>query len=273
MKKFIVKEETDLKTFIAKSLNITKNKAKHIVDTKNVFVNNKRVWISSHKLKKGDIVEISYVLEPVKWSIGNSIIYEDDFIIAVQKPPFLESDNKKGSVEDLLRQFKKDKKIKAIHRLDRETSGVLLFGKNIKIFEKFKELWHRKEVYKVYLSISHGEASFKKKVVNIPVEKKYAKSIFYVKEISKGFTLFEVEIKTGRKHQIRIHSAKIRYPVVGDKIYGLKKMDNPVLKNVKRHMLHAYKLKFIHPYTKKEIRLTATVFSDFLNFGKLVKLL
>ncbi|NPA54012.1 MAG: RluA family pseudouridine synthase [Aquificae bacterium] len=272
MKKFFVEKETDLKTFVSEKLKISKKKAKEIIDSKNVFVNNKRIWIATHNLKKGDIVEVVDFTAP-KWNIENSIIYEDEFIIAVQKPPFLESENKKGSVEDLLRKYKKDQKIKAIHRLDRETSGVLLFAKNNKIFEKFKELWHKKEVEKKYLAISHNEASFKKKVINEPIDKKYAKSIIKTLKTRNGFSLFEVEIKTGRKHQIRRHLKKAGFPIVGDKTYGLKKVDHPLLKNVKRQMLHASSLSFFHPFLKRKITIKAKPFSDFEVFGKSVKLL
>ncbi len=272
MEKFTVKKEQKLIDFVANSLNISKNKAKSIIDEKNIFVNNKRVWISSHILKKGDIVELIVPKNNQKWNIKNSILYEDDFIIAINKPPFIESERKKGSVESILREFKKDNKILAIHRLDRETSGVLLFAKNKKVFEKFKTLWRRKDVKKLYLAISHNEADFKKKVVNEPVDKKYAKSFIYTKKVNNGFSLFEVEIITGRKHQIRIHLAKIRYPIVGDKTYGLKNLTNPLIKNVKRQMLHSYQISFFHPFLKKKTTIFANLHPDFEAFKKLAKL-
>lgn len=272
MKKFFVKEKSELKTFVANVLGISKNKAKEIIDTRNVFVNNKRVWIASHILEKGDIVEVVDFSLP-KWDINKSIIYEDEFIIAVQKPPFYESEGKKGSIEDILRKYKKDNKIKAIHRLDRETSGVLLFAKSRKVFEKFKQLWQKKEVEKVYLAISYNEANFKKKVISKPVEKKYAKSTIKTLKVKKGFSLFEVEIKTGRKHQIRIHLSSIGYPIVGDKLYGIKKISNPVSKNVKRQMLHAYKISFVHPFLRRKLTIKGRIYPDFENFGKSINLL
>ena len=272
MEKFLVKKETNLKDFVSDQLKIPKKKAKELIDSKTVFVNNKRVWISSHQLKKGDIVELYPPKKAEKWDIKNNIIYEDDFIIAVNKPPFLESERKKGSVEDLLRKHKKDTKIVAIHRLDRETSGVLLFAKNKRILDKFKDLWRKKDVKKIYLAISHNEAEFKKKVINEPIDKKYAKTFVITKKTGNGFSLFEVEIITGRKHQIRIHLAKIRYPIVGDKVYGLKNLTNPFIKNVKRQMLHAHKISFFHPFLKRKINITAKPLPDFESFRKSVKL-
>ena len=273
MKKIKVEKRTNLKDFISSYLNISKNKAKELIDSKSVFVNNRRVWISSHILDVGDIVEIPYQEKSEKWKIEENIIYEDNYIIAVNKPPFLESENKKGSVEDIVRTFKKDRKTKAIHRLDRETSGVLLFARNNNVFERFKKLWRDKRIKKEYLAISHGEAEFKKKVVNLPVDGKYAKSFIYTLKKTSGFTLFRVEIPTGRKHQIRIHLSKIRYPIVGDKLYGLKDIRSPLLKNVKRQMLHSYRISFIHPYTRKKTVIKASLFPDFENFGKRIRLL
>ncbi|NPA12681.1 MAG: RluA family pseudouridine synthase, partial [Aquificae bacterium] len=195
MKKLKVSKPTSLKDFVAQSLGVSKKKAKELIDTKTVLVNNRRVWIASHQLEVGDTVELP-VVSKNKWDIGDSILYEDNFIIAVNKPPFLESDNSKESVEYLLRSLKKDSKIRAIHRLDRETSGVLLFAKDNKVFERFKKLWQDKKVKKSYYAISHNPANFKKKVVNIPVDKKVAKSIVYTVKKSKDFSLFKVEIPT-----------------------------------------------------------------------------
>ncbi|WP_457638676.1 RluA family pseudouridine synthase [Persephonella sp.] len=273
MRRFKVNQKTTLKEFISEQLNISKNKAKELIDSRVVYVNNRRVWIATHLLEKGDIVELPSDIETGRWSIENSIVYEDSFIIAVNKPPFIESEGGRGTVEDLLRAYKKDRKIRAVHRLDRETSGLLLFAKNDAVFEKFKKLWQEKQVKKTYLAISHGEAKFKKKVVNIPVDKKYAKSFVYTKKVRSGFSLFLVEIPTGRKHQIRIHLSKIKHPVVGDKLYGPKEYDHPLVKNVKRQMLHSYTLSFFHPFLKKKITIKAPPMPDFINFGKNLRLL
>ena len=274
MEKFRVNKEIDLKSFLAEKLGISKSKAKELIDTRNVLVNNRRVWIANHKLNIGDTVEIpSFNFHYEKnFSVKNSILYEDDFIIAVQKPPFLESNKSKNSVEFLLQQYKSDRKIEAIHRLDRETSGVMLFAKNKKVFYKFKDLWVEKKIKKIYLAISYGSADFKRKVVNIPVEKKYAKSEISVISKNERFTLFKVDLKTGRKHQIRIHLSKISFPIVGDKIYGAKIIEDSLLKSIKRHMLHAYEISFIHPFTKKKTVIKAPVYPDFKRTIRLLKL-
>lgn len=263
MKKFLVQRQQPLKEFLANQLKISKNSAKTLIDNRIVFVNNKRVWIASYLLNKGDIVEVadfneSIQLNPIK-------IYEDDYIIAVNKPPFIVSDNSKDSLEENLRQIFKNPDIKAIHRLDKETSGIIIFAKNFSIYEAFKSIWEEKAVKKIYLAISHNEANFTAKTVISDIDGKEAISKIRLLKKAKGFSYFEIEIFTGRKHQIRKHLSHIRHPVVGDKIYGPKRLETGFLKSIKRHMLHAFKLEFVHPFTSKKISLKAQPPADFMN--------
>ncbi len=274
MKKLAVKNQENLKDFIAKNLKISKSKAKALIDSKNVLVNGNRVWIATHTLNKGDIVEIleSKPVENKNITISQKdIIYEDNFIIAVNKPAFLISESKKNSVEDQLKKIK-GKNIKAIHRLDKETSGVLLFAKSYSIFEKFKKLWEDKNVKKIYRAVSHGKAYFKNKIINFNIDGKYAKSEVKTLKTTNNYSYFEVDIKTGRKHQIRIHLSKIGHPIVGDKDYGKKFIDDPIAKIVNRQLLHAYSIAFFHPYLKKKVIINAPIPSDFKNFLKKVNL-
>lgn len=269
MKRFLVDKDQTLKDFIAETLKISKNRAKEIIDSKVVFVNNRRIWISTHGLKKGDIVEVVELQE--KNELKPQLVYEDNYIIAVNKPPFLVSDRSPDSLENLLRKFTKNQNIKAIHRLDKETSGLILYAKNFEIYETFVKLWENRQVKKVYLAISHNEAKFKFRDINMPLDGKEAVSKIKLLKKGGGLSYFEVEIHTGRKHQIRRHLAAIRHPVVGDKVYGLKKLEFNLLKSVKRHMLHAYLLEFFHPHTGKKVVIKANLPADFINVLHLLK--
>lgn len=269
MKKFFVGKKQTLKDFLANSLKISKNRAKEIIDGKVVFVNNQRVWIATHQLKEGDVVEVVEIES--KKEIKPQVVYQDDYIIAVNKPPFLVSDNSPTSLESLIRKSYEDSNIKAIHRLDKETSGLILYGKNLQVYETFKKIWENREIKKVYLTISHNEAEFKFKIIDIPLDGKEAISKVKLLKKGNGLSYFQVEIKTGRKHQIRRHLSAIRHPVVGDKVYGLKKLDFNSLKTVKRHMLHAYSLEFVHPYTGKKVNINAIPPADFMNVLHLLK--
>ncbi|MEJ5172687.1 MAG: RluA family pseudouridine synthase [Hydrogenothermaceae bacterium] len=265
MKKLLVKTPKTLKEFVAENLKISKNRAKEIIDSKNVFVNNKRIWIATHQLKSGDVVEIISIDISYPKTENLEVVYEDEYIVAVNKPPFVISDREDSSLEFRLRKKYKDSKIKAIHRLDMETSGVILFAKNYDVFQEFKKLWEDKSVRKTYLAVSHNEADFQIKTINTELDGKEAVSTVKLVKKANGFSYFEVYIYTGRKHQIRRHLASIRHPVVGDKIYGPKKIEIGFLKNIKRHMLHAYKLEFVHPFTKNKIMIKADIPADFKN--------
>lgn len=269
MKKLFVRKKQTLKEFLAENLKVSKNRAKEIIDSKVVFVNNRRVWIATHNLKEGDIVEVVQVEE--KKEFNPQIVYEDEYIIAVNKPPSVLSDKSPDSLESLLRKYRKDDNIKAIHRLDKETSGLILYAKNFEIYETFVKLWENRQIKKVYLAISHNEAEFKHRLVDLPLDGKEAVSRIKLLKKGNGLSYFEVEIQTGRKHQIRRHLAAIRHPVVGDKVYGLKKLEFNLLKSVKRHMLHAYLLEFIHPYTGKKVAIKASPPADFMNVLHYIK--
>jgi len=275
MKKFTVKKPQQLKEFISQSLGVSKGKAKEILDTKNVLVNGRRVWISKHQLKAGDVVEVPVLdkqsKQPRSFSVKDALLYEDEFLVAVNKPPFYVSESKKGSIEDLARR-ELGRSIRAVHRLDRETSGVLLLVKKPSYFDKFKKLWENKKVKKFYQAISKNKANFKKKVINYPVDGKIAKSVVHTLKTSSGYTLFGIDLKTGRKHQIRIHLAKEGYPIVGDKIYGIKLIDDPVLKLADRQMLHAKSIEFIHPFLKKPVKIEALLPQDFKILAKKLNL-
>ncbi len=263
MKKFKVEKSQKLIDFLAEKLNISKKKAKRLIDTKNVFIDNKRVWIASYKLDKGSIVEVPDTLQQ---KVDIEIIYEDNFILAVNKPAFLVSDKEKNSVENLLRK-KISKNIKAIHRLDKETSGVLLFAKDFYIYERFKDIWNRKYIEKNYYAISHGKALFKEKTINIKIDNKEAISLVKTLKAVDKYSLFLVKPITGKKHQIRIHLSKIGHPIVGDKLYG-KKAYSKLEKSVYRHLLHAKSIRLFHPFLKKDIYISSKVADDIKDFAK-----
>lgn len=254
MKKWSVREKSDLKSFLSRELQISKTRAKELIDSKNVFVNNKRVWIATHLLRQGDTVEANYDGGPKKENRKTEIpvLYEDEFILAVDKPAGLVSDDAEHSVEDRIRKFLQDDRIRAIHRLDKDTTGVLLYAKNDTVFERFKAIWEEREVKKTYLAVCHhmpGAQGFRDKKYFGKIEGKSAVSDIKLLKRSKSYTFFQVGIETGRKHQIRIHLAALRYPIVGDREYGLNTSDDPVIRGVKRQMLHAWKISFTCPMT------------------------
>lgn len=218
--------------FLSESLGISKNKAKELIDQQRVFVNNKMIWISSFSLKPHDKI---FILPPKNNQF--EILYEDQNFLIVSKGPNTIVDNHKNSLENLLKN-KLNMNLKAVHRIDKDTTGIVIFAKNLEVFEKLKQNWNNVE--KTYYCISIGQANFKYKEINLPIDNKKAISEVVLISKNNGLSLFKVRTLTGRKHQIRIHLKYLGFPILGDYVYGPK--IQPL--KVNRQMLHAYKIHF-----------------------------
>lgn len=264
--------KTDLKTFISENLNISRSKAKELIDSKQIFVNNQRVWIATYKLKKGDIIDVPDVIEMDK-TYNVDIIYEDKYVVAINKPSGLIVDEKNSDFENVLKNAVNCPELRVIHRLDKETTGGLLFAKNNDIFEEFKNLWEEKKVTKIYFAICLNETDFDRKVVKKKIDGKEAESFLETIAISEGLSCFKIITKTGRKHQIRKHLADIGYPILGDKLYGPKIIKQNKFKKVSGQLLHAYQLSYICPWEKKEIIIKADFPDAFFYFKDISNIL
>lgn len=162
-----------------------------------------------------------------------------------------------------------------VHRIDKDTSGLVIIAKNDKAHIDISDQIKNREVKKTYLALVRGSIKENEAVINMPigrsskdrkkmaVDKKGKEAITEFKVLKRydGFTYIEVNIKTGRTHQIRVHMAEIGYPIVGDEVYSNGK--NPF--NVKGQMLHAKELEFVHPTTKKSIKFEAPLPNYFNN--------
>jgi len=202
------------------------------------------------------------------------ILFEDGNVIAVEKPSRVEVYN---LIKIFLERFPNLKSVGVapryglIHRLDKETSGIILIAKNNKALKFFQRQFKEKEVLKKYLALVVGEIKSRKGEIEtligrsekdrkkqkafLPLSpkakrkgKRWAKTFLKVKKRLKDFTLLEVTPETGRHHQIRAHLAFIHHPVAGDKLYGFK--NQPCPENLKRLFLHATYLKLKNPEGK-----------------------
>jgi tRNA pseudouridine32 synthase/23S rRNA pseudouridine746 synthase/23S rRNA pseudouridine1911/1915/1917 synthase len=201
---------------------------------------------------------------------GLVILYEDQDILVVNKANGLltisTDREKEKTAYFLLNEYVKRgntrsrNRVFIVHRLDRDTSGVLVFAKNEKAKRYLQEQWS--EFTKIYVAVVHGTPEEKEGIitsyllenkayrmysVNDPTKGKFAKTGYKVMKESGRFSLLEINLFTGRKNQIRVHLAEKGYPVVGDKIYG-----HPD-KNIKSLALHAASLTLSHPYTKEKM--------------------
>ena len=269
MNNLVVKKQMNLITFLRNNLtNKSKNNIKTFLTKKMVKVNNNIVTNASYVLYKNDIVEIKNNFIYDKYTKLNiPIIYEDENIIVVDKPSNLltvssKKENKKtlyNIVRNYLISFNKYNKVFIIHRLDKGTSGVIMFAKNMKIKNLYQNNWDKLVINKEYLAITESgikdsgtiKSSLKENsegiVYTVKNGGKFAVTSYKKLAGNKKYDLLKVNIKTGRKNQIRVHLSSIKYPIVGDSKYGSKV--NPI----KRLCLHSSKLEIINPITKKKM--------------------
>lgn len=266
-----VSEDSSLLKFLNTQLKgWSRNKIKQRLKAGCVFVNSKSITQHDHPLKAGDDVEVR-AAEKNKQA-GNSqleILYSDQDIIAINKPAGLLSvatvDEKKLHALAILRtQLSRPKRavnLWPVHRLDRDTSGVLLFATSRSVRETINEGWADAE--KIYLAVVEGSPNPTHGAIDQPLrmdsvkyymhvgphpDAKDAFTHFHTLQTVKNRTLLEVELQTGRQHQIRAHLAWLGHPVIGDPRYGT---DGP------RMGLHALRLSMTQPKTGKRLTFEA----------------
>lgn len=209
---------------------------------------------------------------------GLKILYEDRYLIAIDKPMGLLSVPLDGGLSKkhalgLLREHMNTDQIFAVHRIDRETSGVLLFARGKQSAERLGELFEQHDLSREYVAIVEGRlkedsGTWECPLLELPnldiVESpdgKMAITHFEVIRRSAKFTYLKLVLETGKKHQIRVHCKRAGHPVVGDKRYGAQ--ENPI----RRLCLHAAKLELIHPFTRKKISFYSPVPESFQVLG------
>lgn len=250
---------------------------KNYIKHKMVKVNNKIVTNSSLLLNKGDKVEISYTMKVIPL-YDLDILYEDDYLIIINKPcGLLSISNEKEKiitayrmVSDYVKSKNKKNFIFVVHRLDQDTSGVLMFCKNEKIRDKMQENWNSIVKKRGYIAIVDGRLSGSKTIRSFLAEDKkqfvystkgeYGKQAithYSVLKSNNNYSLLQVFIDTGRRNQIRVHLSEHGTPIVGDKKYRCK--TNPI----KRLCLHANILEFIHPVNKNIINIKCDIPHEF----------
>jgi len=210
------------------------------------------------------------------------VIFEDKDILVVEKPSLMtttkEKKEEEGTLEDYLREIRPNDLPRngIVHRLDKGTSGLVLVAKNEKAFWGLKKQFKERSLIKKYYCLVGGDAPFEG-AIEMPISRsKYAFAKFGVnvegkraltkfelvkkyKYKGKIYSLLEIDLKTGRTHQIRVHLSHLRWPLVGDKVYGGESVDG-----LKRPFLHAYKVILKHPISGQEIKLETELPSDLI---------
>ena len=260
-----------LQDFLALKFALSRRTAKAMIDGRSVWVNRKCVWLARFALRTGDLVEIpsNVVKGAVKQANRASssvlpaeggdtrheargtrhvrVLWQNDNYLICDKPSGLVSCDDPKSVETILREQEKVPTLEAVHRLDRDTTGCLLFAKNHAALVAAVEVFKTHKVSKVYHAIAAGSFKFAHQIVDTPLDGQPAVSKVTREAVSADASFLRVRIETGRTNQIRRHLASIRFPIIGDRVFGLKNVRDSRLMQVPRQMLHASTLTLPNP--------------------------
>ena len=279
----VVKNDGELLDYLYNNLDMPKKRIKQYLTHGSIYVNNNKVTQYNYKIIKGMNIVIDTDNKNSK-KLPFDILFEDNHIIVVNKPsglltiatPKEKEKTLYHIVRDYVIQKDKNKKIFIVHRLDKDTSGIVIFAKDEKTKNKLQENWNEYVKLREYVGIVYGNIE-KKEGKIIQKLKETKTNLVYVSHNNEGkesitnykvlkennnYSMLKIEIETGRKNQIRVALSSINHPIVGDKKYGDKKDKNS------RLYLHANRLKIFYPELKKDILFetsTPTEFKKIMN--------
>ncbi len=208
-----------------------------------------------------------------------SLAYEDDYILALNKPSGMDVEALQTFVKDNFK-FKlsdsREMRNGLVHRLDKPTSGVILFAKSENVFFALQKQFADRVVQKVYIALVHGLMANEEGIIDAPVgrlpwkrtkfgvfpEGRHAVTKFKVTKKFNDYSLLELYPKTGRTHQLRVHLKHLGHPIVSDPLYAGRKTLRSDIKTWPRLWLHAKSIEFVHPITRGKMKLEAPLPSD-----------
>ena len=265
--KIIVNKEDKLLNFLYENLDMPKKRVKQYLTHGSIYVNNSKVTQFDYKLLPGMNIVIDTDNKNKK-ELPFDIIFEDDHIIVVNKPSGLLSiateKEKEKTLFHIVREYlvSKDKyaRVFIVHRLDKDTSGIVVLAKDEKTKNMLQENWNEFVTLREYVAVVHGKLKNKEDKIVQRLKENKANLVYVSKDEdakeaitnykvvkeTDNYSMVSINIETGRKNQIRVAFATLRNPIVGDKKYGEKD-------NESRLFLHANRLKMYYPILKKDI--------------------
>ena len=297
MKEIVVEEENSLKrldVFLTEALGESRNFISKNIKNGNILVNNSMVK-NGYLLKTNDVISIKDLKVDTSIKAENipiEILYEDDDIMVVNKKSGMVvhpgSGNYSHTLVNALMGYTDElsdeggsERCGIVHRIDKDTSGILLIAKTNEAHRILSDDFKNKKIKRKYLALVHGVIENNKGKINAPIGRskidrkkmcvtdqnaKSAVTNFTVLERYKNATLIELVLETGRTHQIRVHMDYIGHPIVNDSVYGKRKVINDY-----GQMLHAEYLGFNHPITKKFMEFSVSPESEFMEILEMFK--
>ncbi|AYJ00968.1 RluA family pseudouridine synthase [Candidatus Phytoplasma ziziphi] len=280
-----------LDLFLTQKLNISRKYCGSLIDSGQIIVNDK-ISKKSYLLKTNDTIKVpnieknfsSNIFEPINLKL--KIIYEDQYLVVIDKPQNLivhPSLSYSGvtlinglyyQIKDF--QFSEGNRPGIIHRLDKDTTGLIVVGKTEEAVIRMQKLIKKREIKRIYWALIYGFLGYDCGTCDIPIRRSIHNRLkmevslqgkpsithFRILKKFEKFSLLELKLETGRMHQIRVHLSYLKHPIVGDCLYGPKKQ------TLQQQLLHAKKLEFTHPFTGEKLKFETSLplqFQEFLN--------
>ncbi len=276
----------NVRQVLKNEFNMSNRLITKLKQNKSIYLNDKETYLDKG-LALNDVVkcnidfdEASENIIPTKMDL--KIIYEDDYFLVIDKPCNMAvhpsilhyTNSLSNGIKYYFESIGLNKKIRPVNRLDRDTTGIVIFAKNEYIQECLIKQMEKKTFYKEYIAILEGILDKKSGTIDAPISRKAGsiiercidkngfKAISHYEVIKEkgNISLVKFILETGRTHQIRLHSKYIGHPILGDTLYGHESS------LIARQALHCHKISFVHPITKKKIEFTSPIPADMKKF-------
>lgn len=281
MKEIIVEVDNErIDTYLANNLDISRSKVQKLIKNKKVLVNDKETN-NNYKVVSGDRIvindELDFEIHIKPQDIDIEVVYENDDLLVINKQSGMVTHPAPGNYENtlvnaLLGKFNLSNDLVRpgiVHRLDKDTSGLMLVAKNDWAHDKLGEMIKNKSVKRTYIALVSGVINHETGTIDAPIGRdknnplkmmvtdinsKHAITHFKVLKRFKKHTLIECYLETGRTHQIRVHMNYIGYPIVNDPLYGKEMYDENF-----GQLLHSYKIEFDNPRDNKHLKFESSI--------------
>lgn len=284
----VEKNNIRIDQYLADELSLSRSKIQKLIKEDRILANDKKIN-ASYLVKEGDIVDIdddlSFEIHIEAEDIPIDVVYEDEYLLIVNKKSGMVVHPAPGNysgtlVNALMGRFQLSNKDNIrpgiVHRIDKDTSGLLVVAKNDEVHDKLSEMIKKKEVERKYIALVEGviphetgtivapigrDMNNRQKMMITDINSKDAVTHFRVLKRYTDKTLIECKLETGRTHQIRVHMNYIHHPIVNDPVYGRSKKATPF-----GQMLHSKSIRFIHPVTNEEIYFESELPEEFQSY-------
>ncbi len=276
-----------LRDFLRDNLRLSHRNLVAYKKAESITVNGEKAFVDM-TLREGDVVRLRELEEDSEGILPEEmpldIVFEDSHLIVINKRPGVPVHPTRkhfmGTLANGLMYYLMDRgksaRIRPVNRLDKDTSGLVIFAKSAHVQHLMSLEEARVHMEKVYLAVVEGQVEKMQGTIDAPIAREQPQRMkrvvrdggdravthYHVLERSAAYTVLEILIETGRTHQIRVHLAHIGHPLMGDFLYGQES------EKINRHALHAYRLSFIHPFTGAHISLMAPIPEDIKGFIK-----